>query len=98
MYSPADQLFDFAAQDVDQIREVSVYCGVSGARFLTIVVGCGLLGADQCRLCLVSGACAQVGEFFGAQMTLAPQAGYDDRSLQNQFLSLLIAERNGPAP
>src|SRR5262249_59379932 len=42
-----DQLFDFAAQDVNQVGQIRVYSRVSARRLFGVVIGGGLLRADE---------------------------------------------------
>ncbi len=93
----ANQLLHFSAQDVDQIGKVASICRIGAGGFLAVVVSRRLLCADQGGLGRMIGARPHVGEFLGAHRTLAPQLGNDYRPGQNQFLSLFITERNGPA-
>src|SRR5579863_10608078 len=68
---------DFIAKQIDEVGEKGVHGGIGSAGLLGIVVGRGLLGAQERRLGGMIGARAQVGVLFGAHVPLAPQLRND---------------------
>src|SRR5205823_12787114 len=67
----ADQLLDLASGEIDHVGQIGVARGIGGLRLVGIVVGGGLLGADQRYLAGLLGASAQVDPLLGAQCCAA---------------------------
>src|SRR5262249_37137301 len=92
-----DQFLDLAAEDIDNVGQIGVHRGIGAFRLLGVVVGRGLLGADQRGLGRVVRAGAQVDEFLGTQVAPSPQAGNHHRPFEQQLIALLVAEGQSPA-
>src|SRR5262249_61028257 len=93
-----DQLFDFAAQDVNQVGQIRVYSRVSARRLFGVVIGGGLLRADERGLGGARRLRAQPRILLRAHVPLTPQLGDDYRALLNHLFSLFFAEKDRPPP
>src|SRR5262245_47213047 len=91
-----DQLLDFAAQDVDEVGQISVNSRVSARRLFGVVIGGGLLRADERGLGEARRLRAQPGILLRAHLPLGPQLGANYRALLNHLFALFVAERDRP--
>ena len=91
------ELGDLAPAEIDDIRQVRIPTRVGGPGFFRIVVGGCLLGADECDFCPVRRFGSEINPFLGAHASPPAKALDDDRALQDQLITRIIAERNRPA-
>src|SRR5438067_13173839 len=92
------QLLDLATIEVHDVGQEPVARRV-GARGLSgVIVSRRLLGADQRDFRRLRGARAQVRELLATHAAPPGELLDHDRTLEDELLALLVAERDGPAP
>src|SRR5438309_4192938 len=93
-----DQLLDLAAIEIHDVGQVGVARRVGARGLPRVIVGGRLLGAEQRDLRRLRGARAQVRELLAAHAAPPRELLDHDRTLEDELLALLVAERDGPPP
>ena len=91
-----DQLGHLAPREVDDVGQVGVARRVGAGRLRRVVVGGGLLGADQRDLDRLRRAGPQVDELLRAHAASPAQRVDHDRPLEDQLAALIVPERDRP--
>jgi len=94
--SPAGPVRPLHREVGRQDRPGSVHRMIGAAGLFRVVVGRGLLRADQRRLGRMICPGPQVGELFGAHGALPAQLGHDNRPRMAKFLPFFVAEWDRP--